>query len=43
MFPPFANEPLTDFNDPDNSAAYREALAQVRRQLGSASAPHHSW
>jgi len=35
MFPPFANEPLTDFNDPANSAPYREALAQVRRQLGT--------
>ena len=35
MFPPFANEPLTDFSDPGNSAAYREALAQVRQQLGT--------
>ncbi|MFZ5450119.1 MAG: L-glutamate gamma-semialdehyde dehydrogenase [Thermodesulfobacteriota bacterium] len=34
MLPPFANEPLTDFSDPASSAAYREALAQVRRQLG---------
>jgi 1-pyrroline-5-carboxylate dehydrogenase len=33
MLPPFANEPLTDFSDPANSAAYRGALAQVRRQL----------
>ena len=34
MFPPFANEPLTDFGDPAGNAAYRQALAQVRRQLG---------
>jgi 1-pyrroline-5-carboxylate dehydrogenase len=34
MFPPFTNEPLSDFSDPANLAAYREALAQVRQQLG---------
>lgn len=34
MFPSFTNEPYTDFVDPANIAAYREALAQVRRQLG---------
>jgi 1-pyrroline-5-carboxylate dehydrogenase len=34
MFPPFANEPFTDFTDPANNAAYREALARVRRRLG---------
>ncbi|MFA5111206.1 MAG: L-glutamate gamma-semialdehyde dehydrogenase [Desulfobaccales bacterium] len=38
MFPPFANEPYTDFSDPAHAAAYREALARVRRQLGS----HHA-
>jgi 1-pyrroline-5-carboxylate dehydrogenase len=34
MFPPFANEPLSDFTIPANNAAYREALALVRRRLG---------
>ena len=34
MFPPFANESLTDFGASLNAAAYREALAQARRQLG---------
>jgi 1-pyrroline-5-carboxylate dehydrogenase len=34
MLPPFANEPYTDFSDSANNAAYREALALVRRQLG---------
>jgi 1-pyrroline-5-carboxylate dehydrogenase len=31
---PFSNEPLTDFQDPDHAAAYRAALAGVRRRLG---------
>jgi 1-pyrroline-5-carboxylate dehydrogenase len=35
MLPSFANEPLTDFTNPASSPAYREALTQVRRQLGS--------
>lgn len=34
MFPPFANEPSIDFGDPANSAAYWEALARVRGQMG---------
>jgi 1-pyrroline-5-carboxylate dehydrogenase len=34
MFPPFVNEPLTDFRVPANTTAYHEALAHVRRQLG---------
>jgi len=34
MFPPFTNEPLSDFSVPANLTAYREALAQVRQQLG---------
>ncbi len=34
MFPPFDNEPLTDFAVPGNRAAYKDALAQVRRRLG---------
>jgi 1-pyrroline-5-carboxylate dehydrogenase len=35
MFPPFTNEPYTDFSHPANIAAYREALALVRRQMGA--------
>jgi 1-pyrroline-5-carboxylate dehydrogenase len=35
MFPPFSNEPLSDFSDPDQAAAYRHALTGVRRALGS--------
>ena len=35
MLTPFQNEPLSDFSDPGQAAAYREALAQVRRSLGS--------
>jgi 1-pyrroline-5-carboxylate dehydrogenase len=35
MLPPFANEPLTDFSDTASGAAYREALEQVRRQVGT--------
>ncbi len=35
MFTPFTNEPLTDFSDPDRAAAYRQALAGVRRALGA--------
>jgi 1-pyrroline-5-carboxylate dehydrogenase len=35
MFPPFTNEPLSDFSDPDRAAAYRQALAGVRRVLGA--------
>ncbi len=34
MLPPFKNEPLTDFSQPDRAAAYRQALAQVRRGFG---------
>ena len=34
MLEPFRNEPLSDFSDPARAAAYREALAQVRRRLG---------
>jgi 1-pyrroline-5-carboxylate dehydrogenase len=34
MFPPFHNEPCTDFSVSGNAAAYRAALEQVRRQLG---------
>ncbi len=30
----FVNEPLTDFTDPDNEKAYREALAEHGDQLG---------
>jgi len=35
MFTPFQNEPLSDFAAPDRAAAYRLALAGVRRSLGS--------
>ena len=35
MFPPFVNEPYTNFNDPAAMAAYQEALAQVRQKLGA--------
>jgi 1-pyrroline-5-carboxylate dehydrogenase len=35
MFTPFMNEPLIDFSDPDRAAAYRQALAEVRRTLGA--------
>ena len=34
MLEPFRNEPLSDFADPARAAAYREALAKVRRRLG---------
>ncbi len=34
MLPPFRNEPLTDFSEPENSAAFQAALQQNRRQLG---------
>lgn len=34
MFPPFVNEALSDFSNPANITAYKNALAQVRRQLG---------
>ncbi len=34
MFTPFRNEPYTDFSLPDNTAAYRDALARVRQRLG---------
>ncbi|RJR43065.1 MAG: L-glutamate gamma-semialdehyde dehydrogenase [Deltaproteobacteria bacterium] len=34
MFPPFVNEPLSDFSVPENNAAYRQALEKVRRRLG---------
>ena len=35
MLPPFKNEPLTDFSQPDRADAYRQALAEVRQRLGS--------
>jgi 1-pyrroline-5-carboxylate dehydrogenase len=35
MLLPFQNEPLSDFSDPEATAAYRLALARVRRCLGS--------
>ena len=34
MYPPFQNEPFTDFNDEENVAAFREALELVRSQCG---------
>ena len=34
MFPPFRNEPLTDFSNPGQAAAYRAGLGQVRQRLG---------
>ena len=34
MLEPFRNEPLSDFTDLARAAAYREALAEVRRRLG---------
>jgi 1-pyrroline-5-carboxylate dehydrogenase len=34
MLEPFRNEPYSDFADPGRAAAYREALAEVRRRLG---------
>ncbi len=34
MLEPFRNEPLSDFSDPIRAAAYRDALAAVRRRLG---------
>ena len=34
MFMPFQNEPLSDFSHPEQAAAYRRALAGVRRRLG---------
>jgi len=34
MLEPFRNEPLSDFTDPDQAAAYREALAEVRSRFG---------
>lgn len=34
MLEPFRHEPLSDFADPARAAAYREALAEVRRRLG---------
>jgi 1-pyrroline-5-carboxylate dehydrogenase len=35
MLTPFQNEPLSDFSAPERTAAYRLALAGVRRSLGS--------
>jgi 1-pyrroline-5-carboxylate dehydrogenase len=35
MLMPFQNEPLSDFSEPGCAAAYRLALAGVRRSLGS--------
>jgi 1-pyrroline-5-carboxylate dehydrogenase len=34
QFAPFANEPYTDFNKPENAAAIQAALAKVRSQFG---------
>jgi 1-pyrroline-5-carboxylate dehydrogenase len=34
MLTPFQNEPLTDFSKTEQAAAYRGALAEVRRALG---------
>ena len=34
MFAPFQNEPLSNFTDPEQAAAYRRALAGVRRSFG---------
>ncbi len=34
MLTPFRNEPLSDFSDPELAAAYRLALAGVRRNFG---------
>lgn len=34
MTTPFSNEPLTDFRDPKNRAAFQEALARVEASLG---------
>jgi 1-pyrroline-5-carboxylate dehydrogenase len=34
VFTPFRNEPYTDFAIPEQTAAYREALAWVRQRLG---------
>lgn len=33
-FPPFVNEPYTDFTKPENKAAMEAAMARVRAQLG---------
>ncbi|MBB6097064.1 1-pyrroline-5-carboxylate dehydrogenase [Deinobacterium chartae] len=32
--PPYKNEPFTDFGDPANAQAYRDALTKVRARLG---------
>jgi len=37
VFPPYGNERLTDFSDPAQAAAYRQALTAVRQALGT----HH--
>lgn len=34
MLPEYRNEPLTDFSDPANAAAFEDALRAVRRELG---------
>jgi 1-pyrroline-5-carboxylate dehydrogenase len=34
MLPPFHNEPLTDFTQPENAAAFRAALDQVKAEMG---------
>ena len=36
MLPPFRNEPLTDFSDPKQEAAFRAALEQVKAEIGHA-------
>ena len=34
MLPPFENEPLTDFSDPHNEKAYRQAIETNRDEVG---------
>jgi len=34
MLPPYRNEPLTDFSKPENEAAFRAALEQVKSEIG---------
>ena len=35
VIPPFRNEPLTDFEQPEHRQAFQEALAHVRARLGT--------
>ncbi|MCC6616528.1 MAG: L-glutamate gamma-semialdehyde dehydrogenase [Anaerolineae bacterium] len=34
MLPPYRNEPFTDFSKPENEAAFRAALDQVKAEIG---------